>query len=1202
MAEIFISYNREDQAAAGLFARAFEAAGHSVWWDVALRAGQVYDEVTEQALRTARAVVVLWSPRSVNSRWVRAEATLAQRFGTFVPCTIEPCDRPIMFELTQTPDLSHWQGDASDPAWAAFLHHVREFLNVGKAAQPASAPAQPGMLSGELQQAGITSTPAPPQPIPQPAPQPQPNLQQAAATPAQAPARNGQSERRQITFLAAEPVGGTQLASQFDPEDWHEFVTSLQARITPVIENMGGTANWSGPELSALFGYPHAQEHAAERAIRAGIEVARLGEQIACENNLGCEGELSLHCGIHTASVLVAASAGGDAEMFGDGATVASSTCSAAPPSGVLVTDSVRELAGGAFDLADGPANGSTRLFQVEGAKKRVQLARSWASGALHGFVGREEELAMLKSRWKKTEAGEGQHVLVRGEPGIGKTRLVEEFHRWIGEREHSWVTLQGASLYPNTPYHALGTLVRNLAEGHEGHAGEWLEMRSEQLGLPSKLLPLLAPSIGLRLPDHVLPTTIANEQQRPQLLATIIEAAFILAKRKPVLLLVDDLQWIDPSTLEVVHMLVEQAQTERIMVLCTARPEFEAPWSDDEHHARITLGKLGTDEMAQLVAEAAGAAADLETIQKVLDRANGVPLFAEELSRLLASGNGEIGEHAMPPTLRELFAARMDRIGDARELLQVAAVIGREFKPSILASIGDADSASLDAHLARLCDEQLLFRRGAPPLASYRFKHALVQDAAYETLPKKRQKALHLKAAEVLSSEGNGEADIAQEVLAMHWMRGDAFDKAAAAWESAGQAAYSRGACKEAVSHFRQGLAALERMPESDDRNASELRLWSALNRALQQTLGYANPVTVEAANKALALAKQSGTLRKAVIEEAQLWRAVLTSGDYAEADRIAERVIALGREMDEGHIPPWIDYFATNARLQTDFYAGRINHIERDYAEFCRTMDNEEAHRHVMDDVVGIGIGALGAWMIGRSDLAQERMAQAVQMGKESGQPFPAAVSLHFAGTLSALDLDLDATHDYSAKALKISKENGLAYIGHLVQAKLDWVGGRDDSAQANVESMRRSIDAMVTADSRVGMIFYMNRLAMALDGKGKAEEAMATIEDALNANPQERVIRPQSLIVRGRFHEEAGRHDEAEADFAHALSLAEEMGALALEFYATHALASFLADQDRPEEARKAIESVLAKCEPETNSPYLDMVRELKAELGG
>lgn len=1172
MQDIFLSYNRDDQEAADMFVRAFEAAGLSVWWDVDLRAGQVYDEVTEKALRDAKAVVVLWSRKSVASRWVRAEATLAQRAGTFVPCMIEPCERPIMFELTQTPDLTHWLGDLADPAWQAFAGHVRDFLgrkggSTGSAPSPAPAPAV---------------TPAP-----------------RAARPS--------SERRQITFLSARLSNGRELASSMDPEDWHDILSGIQPPLNAIIEKFGATAKWDAHTLSALFGYPAAQEDAAQRAIRAALSLVERTATLADDVVPGTGAAMELQVGIHTSDVLVTADSSGDTEMFGDGSAIAKTARDLAGPASVLVTDPVHELAARAFDLEKVEGGGSeTSFYKVAGARSSGGTTRGWASSLATGFFGREDELALIRSRWSRVQSGEGQFVLVCGEPGIGKTRLIDEFSASLRTDDHYWITLQGASLFPNTPYHAIGHMLRHMAEERGGDPAIALADGVRELGLPARLIGLVAPVIGIDLPGDMATPNLTQEQQRSQLLATLVEATFDLARSKPLVLLVDDCQWIDPSSMEVIQMLVEQAESDRILIIGTARPEFQAPWSERENHSRINLGRLPQNEIRAIIAEAAGdSGIDTKTIQTVLDRADGVPLFAEELARLIAASHGEGGigrAAAIPPTLRSLLAARLDRLGPARELLQIAAILGRDFPHSLLAEITDHTEDEMGGLLALLADEQLLFMRGAPPNSTYRFKHALVQDAAYDTLPKRRQRELHGLAAITIVERFPHIAESQQELLATHWTRAGKGAEAVAAWQKAGETAYDRGACKEAAAHFRQGLSVLETQPEGPSRDELETSLWSALNRALQQTHGYADPETVEAASRALALAKQGGMLGKVLIEEAQLWRAVITAGDYQQADTITERVLSLSKETPEAEEIPWLDYFHANARIQTGFYTGRMKDFEADYANLQHVISAQGFSHSPLDDVVAIGVAALAGWVSGRSDLAIQRINHAISVAENGGQPYAIAVANHFAGTVTAFEGDYEAALVHTRKALNVCEENGFAYIAHLTRAKFGWIHAKEETGEDDIATMRKTMDEMAKANSLVGLTINMNRMAMAMEVHGRIEEAMETAEEALIANPQERVVRPQTLEILARLKRKLGRDDEAEEDYRAAIALAAEMGLIALELPPAIQLSQMLADSGRKTEAAKVLEASLARCTPQTNTPDLATAQQALAQLSG
>ena len=1156
MAEIFLSYNRHDQPRAEHFARGLEAAGHSVWWDVALRAGEQYDAVTEAALRAAAAVVVLWSARSVASRWVRAEATLAQRLGSFVPCMIEPCERPLMFELTQTPDLSHWTGDPDDPSWRAFLAHVGEFTARRSGAE----------LSAPI-------VPRPRQPL---------------------------NERRQVTFLSAELVGGAQLAQTLDPEDWHDLLTAAKTYADPILAALDGAGKWTGHRLAATFGFPVAREDAAKRAVNAGLTLIERAEEIAADTGPDYPLAPALRIGVHTGEVLVTPGSEGEGELFGDGITLAAEARDLAQAGELLVTDTVRELTAGAFDLGEGQP-GPSGLPLYRAARGASPDRRGWAGERSIGFVGREDEMALLRGRWQKAASGSAQLVLVRGEPGIGKTRLVEEFRAGLHGTGHRWIALQGSSMFPNTPYYAIDQLVAQLAGEEEG-GSEGERPGAARLDLRPELAALLGKALGIRdagKPGEGAPRLA--EEERKRLLGLLVHAVFDLAERTPLVLLVDDLQWIDPSTLELIQMVIEQAADDRLLVLATARPEFRAPWPVLEGHSLVNLGRLSEAEVRQLIEETVGAA-DVapDVVCSLLERADGVPLFAEELARMVAASKEAAGEGKLPATLRALLVARMDRLGPAREVLQVAAVLGRSFGHALLEAVVDSPAGELPAMLEQLAEEQLLFVRGVAPAATYRFKHALVQDAAYDTLPRRRARELHARIARTITERFPDVAERETEMLAAQWTRAGALDEAVATWLKLGEAAFSRAACKEAVAHYRAGLALTGQMPEGEGRERAELQLWSALNRALQQQLGYSDPQTVDAANRAVELARKSGVVARIMVENAQLWRATINAGDYRRADAIADEVLQLNAKADSRRPLAWVPYFHANARVQTDFYAGRLRQFESDFADLREALRQENLNHSPSDDVVAIGVSCLAAWMAGRSDLAFARAEEAIALGRSSGHPYARAVAHHFASTLSAFEGDSVGMLDHARQALAVSEENGFEYIALLARSKLGWASGAEGAADADIAAMQTVLARMESANALVGMMLNLNRLAITFEGAGRCDEALAAVERALVRNPQEAVARPQSLEIRGRLRAASGDLAGGEEDTRAAVRHAAEMGALALELSASVQLARLCAGCGRKADAIAALEAALGHCDEATLTPARQTAQALLCDL--
>lgn len=1151
--DVFLSYNREDQQQAQVVVRGLEALGLTVWWDADLRAGQAYDEVTENALRTAAAVVVMWSQRAVASRWVRAEATLAQRLGTLVPCMIEMCERPIMFELVQTADLTHWTGDQNDRAWLDFAAHVRAVI---AARHPPAGP-----------DAARPAAPERPRAAPKPS-----------------------NERREVTFLSGEIADGHRAAMALDPEDWHELLVSLAGALDAVVSRFGSSIKWDGHRFACSFGYPVAQEDAARRSVQAALELRARLRAMALRPTDWPGGPLELKIGVHAGDVLVTRNDRGEVELFGEGSAVASRLRDRAEPGGVLVSESVRQLASRSFVLQPVPGDdGREQAYAVQSAHSH---SGNRSFGATTRFVGREDDLHLIASRWRKVLAGNSQLVLVRGEAGIGKSRLIDEFRSGLEPAGHFWLMLQGSSMFPNTPYHAIGQLLQGLDEDGAGESDRALAM------LADAARPLVD-----------VPETGGGDLRRRQLHGAFANALFALAQERPLVLMIDDLHWIDPSTLEIVEMLVEQADQDSLLFVATARPEFVAPWPEHEHHCRLTLGRLPQDDVRKMVEHVlADAMLPGNAMTLLVDRADGVPLFAEELARMVANGSSDGSTMTLPSTLRALLAARMDRLAAARQVLQMGAVLGRSFPFDLLQHMTGLATSELAPMLEQLTDEHLLLVRGSIPAAQYRFKHALLQDAAYETLPRKQQRELHRLAATTLVTNFPDLAASQREVVANHWTRAGATAEAVAAWIAAGDAATHRAAAKEAEADFRKGLALIGGLPEGPERDEIAFDLWSKLNRALQETHGYADPRTAEAGMRAAELAARSGKLGRVLLQEAQLWRTAITAGDYHKADVIRENVLARAALMPPEDVPPWMAIFATNARLQTSFYAGRIHDFEAEWQAWHTLVSNGTTGHAPADMVIATGVGALGAWMAGRSDLARDRMLSALDLAQQTKQPYAIVVAHHFAGTLYNLEEDAAATHDHSRKAIALCAANGYDYILHLVQAKLGWGLPPEAITPEDIAKMRQSIDEMIASEAKIGSSININNLAATLERSGRTEEAMAAVEWAFATNPQERVGLPQTFEIKSRLLAASGDRAAAIACLREGLALAVELGTLAPELALAGQLAETLIAQNDGAKgnaaawaaARAVLTETLARCGPDTHTPALGRARARLASL--
>ena len=563
---------------------------------------------------------------------------------------------------------------------------------------------------------------------------------QASAPPATvAPTAEAVGERRYLTVMFCDLVGSTGISAQLDAEEWRDLVGAyLDAAAAAVMEMGGHVAKKLGDGLMALFGYPVAHENDAERAARAALAIQRALTELNRKNEGIGKPVLTARIGLESGPAVLD-SAG---EIYGDVANIAARVQALAEPGAVLVTARVQRQVAGLFVTEE---RGTHTLKGVPEPSALFKLVRASGGGRrseqrnLTPLVGRADEMAMLLRRWDRARQGDGQLVMIVGEPGLGKSRLLEEFRARLADTPHTWVEWSCSQLLQNTPLHPIAEWGRVRFGGADVPAERRLaELESSlaQVKLNSaENAPLLAPLLDIPLPkERVL--TLAPEELRRRQLAALTNWMMASAKVQQMVLAFEDLHWADPTTLDVLRGIAERGAQAPLLIVATTRPEFRVSWSMRSHHSTVSLAPLDQAQVRDMVAElSARHALPKEVIDDVASRTGGVPLFVEEVTRLLLERGAQGGIHVIPPTLQQSLAARLDRLGSAREVAQVGSVIGRGFSYGLLRDVAGMEDAPLQAALEKLAEADIVLAQGAPPESDYRFKHALIQDAAYENL-----------------------------------------------------------------------------------------------------------------------------------------------------------------------------------------------------------------------------------------------------------------------------------------------------------------------------------------------------------------------------------------------------------------------------------------------------------------------------------
>ena len=989
-------------------------------------------------------------------------------------------------------------------------------------------------------------------------------------------------ERRHLTVLFSDLVGSTEIASHLDPEGWREIVTDYHHAAARAIERDGGSvAQYLGDGVMAYFGWPEAHDNDAERGIHAGIAILSAVTKL---NELPDRPKLSVRIGIDSGAVVIGGGTDKSADVFGDTPNIAARVQAAAEPGTVLVTDAVHRLVSGLFVVENRGAPALKgidrpiqlyRVVQPSGVRGRLQAAA--AARELTSFVGREEELRLLMNRWERVLEGEGQMALIIGEAGIGKSRLVQHFRGQIAATPHSWIETAAGAFFQNTPFYPVTEMLREfLAWRGDESADEQLTQLESALNLagikPAQALPLIASLLNLQTPAKYPPLALFPEQQRRRLLATLVEWAFGAARQQPAVIATEDLHWADPSTLELIQLLVEQGVTVPLLLVYTARPEFRVPWPMRAHHTQITLNRLSARNVRTIVKQVAAQKALAEdTVAAMIERTGGVPLFVEELTRaVLESGDARFEGREIPATLHDSLMARLDKLGPAKEVAQVGAVIGNEFSYELLHAVHPIPQADLERSLSSLSQAELLHVRGIAPEALYQFKHALVRDAAYEALLKSRRKELHRLVAQTIEDKFPALKEAQPELFARHWTEAGENERAISEWWRAGSAAEARHAFAEALRDYEQALAVLSSMPASSVRNDREVELSQSIARVLMVTRGFAAPETSHAAERVAILAQKSGSLTQLVNLTVSRTMAAFISGDLPAAGAFADQLLELAVRKGD---PTSLGY-AHHLQVLTRYPRGDLAGVEAHFAAGVPFFDDPKVLA-LPGIIPGFyGFASWNALVLGKIDTARQREFRMMTVVSRDN-PNDAAWLGYFAGTLHLLLGEYERAEELTASSLEISEQHQIPQVAAYSRCVLGSARAQLGRTSEGIVLIRDGIASLNQVGARGHA--YLTDLAAAQAGGGFLDEALKTIEEAIQSYTEAPTFLPVPFRVRGEIHEKLGQPQNAEADYRESIAHAQRIGAKIWELRATTCLARLLATRGDHDQARAMLAGI-------------------------
>jgi len=694
------------------------------------------------------------------------------------------------------------------------------------------------------------------------------------------------AERRQVTVMFSDLVGSTALSARMDPEDLREVIAAYHKCTAEIVRRFGGfVSQYLGDGVLVYFGYPQAHEDDAERAVRAGLEL------IAQVGTLGTRVSLQTRVGIATGLVVVGdlLDAGGLQErgIIGETPNLAARLQGIAEPNMVVIAEGTRKLLGNLFELQDLGTKelkgivGSVRVWSALRASSVESRFEALHATGLTALVGRDEELELLLRRWSKAKAGEGQVVLLSGEAGIGKSRLTAALLEQLTGKPHTRLRYFCSPQHTDSAFHPIiGQMERAAGLVHHDNSRAKLDKLDAVLAQTSTSredAALFAEMLSLQNDGRYPPLDPDPQRRRQRTLEALNRQLEFLSRSDPVLMIVEDVHWSDPTSLEAFGRAVDRVASYRVLMLVTFRPEFEPPWIGRPHVTALTINRLVQRDIAAIVDGVAGNKFLPSNIrQDIIDRTDGIPLFVEEMTKaVLEAENEGVAEHlvaavpspalAVPASLHASLMARLDRLGPAKEMAQIGAAIGREFSYALLAAVVRKSDAELGLALDRLIQSGLLFRQGVAPHATYLFKHALVQDAAYGTLLRERRRVLHTRIAETLENQFPEILESQPELLARHCTEAGLIEKAAGLWGKAGQRSLERSALIEAAEQLTRALDQIAALPSTPILRREEIKLQVALITPLIHVKGYAAPETKSAAERAHLLIGTSRSARRA-------------------------------------------------------------------------------------------------------------------------------------------------------------------------------------------------------------------------------------------------------------------------------------------------------------------------------------------------
>jgi predicted ATPase/class 3 adenylate cyclase len=1016
-----------------------------------------------------------------------------------------------------------------------------------------------------------------------------------------------EGERRQLTVMFCDLVESTEMSTQLDPEDLGLIIRDYQETCAEVIAQFDGyIAKYMGDGILIYFGYPKAHENEAERAVMSGLGIIRAIGNLEPKHN---EAKLAVRIGIATGLVVVGEVIGdGSAEertVVGETPNVAARLQALAKPNTMVISSATHRLIEAHFrceDLGRVQLKGVDELIHawrvIEFAEAEHEAEESSAANSFP-LVGRDEEIGLLSRRLAQCKDHLGQAVLISGENGIGKSALAEN--------AGAQATKEGftRNIFRFSPYHTNSALYPVIDQikrrlGWQADDSSYSKLAKLEQTLANynwavnEVVPLFAALLSLPLPaGRYPPLNLTPQEQKQRTLDALIAWTLEEAERRPIFQLWDDLHWADPTTLELLGLLINQAATASLLMVMTFRPEFIPPWPTRSHMTPITLSRLEGPDVETMVARLAGGKTlPAEVVQHIVKKTDGVPLYVEELTKMiLESGllreeddrydlTGPLSTVTIPDTLQESLMARLDRLPKLREVAQLGAVLGREFDYEMLKALAPMDEDRLQDALSQLVEGELLYQRGRPPRATYTFKHALIQDAAYQSLLKRTRQQCHRQVADILESRFPEIVETQPELLAHHHTEANSPQKAVEYWLTAGQLAVHRFADREAVGHLEKGLRVLLTLPDSPERARLELTLQTSLGPALMATKGYAAPAVGEAYRRARDLCQQLKDITQLFPVLWGLWMYHLVRAEHETANELTKQILGVAQTTGD----PDLALEAHFAVGLSAFYCGELP-TAREHLEQAVSAYDPEQHKGLASTYGGLDPGvcclvylAWTLWLLGYPDQALKRADEAQSLAKQVANLYTQTRALYWDSLVRQFTGQWDVLRERIEVAISMATEHGFALVLGVGPVMRGWSLVTEGRVEEGIKQIRQGLERYRATGAGFQVPHLLTPLIEAYNKVERGEEGLTALAEAqaLVAKTGERYYEAELERLKGELLLTQSPDDpaEAEACFHNALEIARRQQAKSLELRTAMSLARLCQRQGKEGDARELL----------------------------